>query len=477
MTLPYWKTLSYKHKEVLSTLGDGINTGMPPFDIKKTEAMYLRNLDSKDYPALSVRPPRSTYTSALSTTNLNAIGQRNNANLHVVDGNTWKYWVPASSAWTNITTSLTSTDVGDFGEFATGTDRYTIFMNSTQKLIWDGSSTCLVLGDANTPFTKIFTIHKGRIYAARDNDIKFCALNATTDWTTASDAGSIDITRAKGSISGLYEYNDKVIVFTEYSMHELFGTGPDNYELIDVEGDIGCISDRSLIRCGRRLYWLWYDGIYEYDGGSPQKISQPVDTYIKTINQTYKTKCVAGAIGDFLYFSIVYGSSATSNNLILKFDTRLRKWYVEEGNFIDFVTIADKLYGLDTAKQLWNMRDLSATAGYDSSIPIPWSFISKPFNDGTIAENKTVSELYIVASLTTSTTSFAVSYSTHATDNNSTSFTDLVSGTTAGTDIRNDKISLPLSALQDVAWYRLKVAGTGDVTLHYLQKNTRIRTR
>jgi hypothetical protein len=463
------------YKVVLNTFGDGINTGLPPFQIGESEATYLRNMDSREYPAATVRPPRSTYATVLST-NVNALGQRNNATLHVVDGNTWKYWVPASSTYTTVTTSLTSTETGEFAEFATGTERYTLFMNSTQKKLWDGSSTAIDLGDANTPFTKIFTVHKGRIYAARDNDIKYCALNKTSDWTTADDAGSIDITRAKGPITGLYEYNDFVIAWTEFSMHELHGTGPDNYELIDIEGDVGCISDRSIIRCNRRLYWLWHDGVYEYDGSSPVKVSSPVDDYISSINFDYKEKCVAGAIGDFLYLSIPYGSGVTQNNLILKFDTRLRKWFVETGNFIDFVTIGNALYGVDTNGQIWNMRDTSATEGLDSATPISWEFITKPFNEKAIAERKTVYEMYLVADVSTGSTSFTIGYSTNVENNDSTSFTTLVS-VSGSSNVQNQRIQVPLAQINDVNWYRLRFAGTGQATIHYLQKNMRIKTR
>lgn len=468
----YWKDLKYKTKELLTTFGDGINVGVPPLQIKKTEATYLRNMDSRKYPAASVRPPRSTYGATLSTS-VNAIGQRNNAILHTADGNTWKYWNVGTTTYIPITTGLTSTAKGEFGEFVTGTNRFTFFMNSTQKLIWDGASTALVLGDGSTPFTNLFTVHKGRIYALKGATVSYCALNATTDWTTANDAGSISLSKAKGDGTGIYEYNDHVIVFTEYSMHELFGSGPNNYELVDVEGEIGCISDRSLVKANRRLYWLWYDGVYEYNGSTPEKISQPVDDYIKGINFTYKTKCVAGTIGDFLYLSIPYG--AIQNNLILKFDTRLRKWYVEDGAFTDFVTIGNVLYGVDTAGVLWNMRDTSATEGFDSATPIPWSFITKPFNYSP-QDRQTLSEMYLVADMTTSSTGFTVGFSTNINNNDSTTFSQIAS-LTASTNTQNTRIQVPSSDLQNTYAYRLRFAGTGYCTIHNLQENLRVKTR
>jgi len=472
--MAYWQPVRTQSKVVQNAFGGGENVGLPSFEIADNETTYSRNMDSRDYPAASVRPGRSTYATAFLTTNVNAIGQRNNEYLHVVDGNTWKYWNPATTAYVNLTTALTSTVLAEIGEFATGTNRYSILMNSTQKKIWNGTSTALNLGDTNTPLTSIFTVHKGRIYAARDNDIKYCALQKTSDWTTANDAGTIDITQAKGVITGMCEYADHVIAFTEHSMHELYGTGPLNYSLVDVEGEVGCISNRSITKANNHLYWMWYDGIYQYGGGRPVKISDAVQEYIKNINFTYKTKIAGGSIGDFLYMAIPYGSTATSNNLILKFDTRINKWYVETGSIVDFVTIGNTLYGVDSAGITWNMRNESVTA--DSTTPISWELISKPFTEQVLDGKKILTDVYLLADISTGSTSFDVGYSTNASNNDSTTFTSLTT-ITGSTNPQNTRIQVPYNQLQNTDWYRLRLAGTGQATIHYLQKNIRIKRR
>lgn len=457
-----------KQEKKILTFGDGINTGVPPLMIKDTEHVYNRNTDTLEYPAITVRPPRSTYATLMSTNAL-SLGQRSNTQLHAVNGNTWQYWVPASSAWTALTTTLSSTEA-DFAEFVTGTTRFTLMMNSTQKKYWDGSSTTLNLGDSNTPFTKYFTVHKGRIYALKGAVIYFCALNLINDWTTANDAGSISIVRAKGDGTGITTYADHVIVFTLYSMHELWGTGPYNYELIDIEGNKGCISHRSIATANRRLFWLWYNEVCEYGGGAAKKVSDAVDHYLENINLTYREKCVGGATGDYYYLSIPYGSSATQNNLLLKYDTRLGIWNVEPGNFIDFVTIGNTLYGVDATGQVWNMRDMSAAEGLDSATPISWEFITKPFTEGRIGEPKTVSDLWLVADISTGSTSFSVGYNLNINNSDSTSFTALT--TMAGSsEVQNKRIILPLNAISKANWYRLRFAGTGKATVHFLQKN------
>lgn len=470
-----WKPVQKEFVAVYTALGDGINTAVPPFDIRDTEGMYLRDVGSQDYPALSPRYGRTFYSTAMPTiTSPLAIGERNNQQLHVVDGNSWKVWSTNSTGgFTTLTTTLTGTDA-EIQDFATGTARYTVLMNSTQKLIWDGTSTALVLGDANTPFTKLFTVHKSRIYAARDNDIMYSALSKTTDWTTANDAGSIDVTGAKGPITGIVAYNGYVTAFTEYGMHELHGESPSNFSLVDIEGEVGCFSNRSITKLNDKLYWYGHSGIFEFAGGKPQKISDPVKDYIDSIDYQYRAKVVGGSYKDLLYMAIPNNGS-TYNNLLLVFDTRasIRKWYIETGNFVDFKKIGNNLYGINSTGGVLKMRDDDASN--DNGTAISWEFITKPYIEGTGFTEETLNELSVLYSGTTDCT-LNISYSTEATDNNSTSFNSLASSSDFTFDgkPRVKRVQISPILLQKIPYYRLKFNGTGRIKLYRLSKEYRV---
>jgi hypothetical protein len=45
---------------------------------------------------------------------------------------------------------------------------------------------------------------------------------------------------------------------------------------------------------------------------------------------------------------------------------------------------------------------------------------------------------------------------------------------TIDSEASNTKVDIPLSALQSVNWYRLKLSGTGDMTIHSIEKNVRV---
>jgi len=471
-----WKQPNYKIETENKTLGNGINVGVPSFDIDKTELTYVRNMGSQEYPAITTRFGRTFYSTDMTSlsTNLSGMGERANNQLHFIDGNTWKYWNSTASAFANLTTGLTAGAEAHIQDFVTGNNRYTLMMNSTQLKYWDGTSTSATLGDAATPFTNIFTIHKSRVFAASGAVLYYSAANDINDWTTANDAGNISLTQARGDITALVEYNDKVIAFTEFGMHELFGSAPTNFELIDVEGEIGCYSRKSVVKCNKRLYWYWQDGIYEYNGSSPRKVSQPVDEYIKSISYANRSKVACGSVGDFLYISIPYTSS--SNDLVLVFDTRINKWFVDTGNFDYFTKIQNALYGADSTGGVLNMRDESVKT--DNGTAVSYDLITKPFLNKYNKQRATLTDMWFICNATTDST-INVSYSTSSTGTSTSLFNNIARTTDfdfTGSD-QQTRIQIPTTDLQDLPYYRLRIDGTGDVTINRWERDYRVKRR
>ncbi len=468
--MPKWAQTAYKTETTTVRFGGGVNTALPSLSIGDAEASYLRDVDAEQWPAVTVRQGRSVSSTAQSTSPW-GLGQRNETQIHTVYGNTWRYAAsPGSSTWTDLTTGLGSSDPAYFGEFVTGANRYTICMDGTQKKIWNGSSTTLDFGDSTTPASPLFTVHKGRVYILSGADLAFSGLNLPNDFTTPDDAGTISITNAKGAGTAVATYGSTVVCWTAHSMHELHGTGPLNYSLVDVEGGVGCVSQASVVTCNGLLYWLGYDGIYEYGGGAPRRISDKVKAYIDAIPDGVKSLCAGGSIGQHLYFSIAYGSSATKNNLLLHLDTRYGAWFVETGNFVRFTTIANSLYGVDKDGVIWKLRDGTT----DGSTAISWSFITKAFSEKPQAAKRSVKDMYAVASFTSDST-FTVGYSTIIEGTDASTFCSLSTGVAGTTATQQAHVRIPTSDLGDVPWYRLRFAGSGPATIHYIAKKVLVK--
>ncbi|MFW9968618.1 MAG: hypothetical protein ACFFDF_00360 [Candidatus Odinarchaeota archaeon] len=458
--MAYFKTrLNYQSKPGTPfKIGDGENTFLSPFDINKSESSYSRNTSSGQYPALSVKQGRQDAFEAITTPN--ALGQRNNQYPHVQDGTVWKRWDGA--AWQNIQTGLTSA-TGKFIEFNTEAKRYTVLFNGTEKYAWDGSS---VTNLTQAPATNLITVDDYRIYALAGTTLKCSAESSITDWTILLNADSIPITSAKGIGTALTNFNDVVIAWTEQSMHVLYGNDPYDFDWAIPLSD-GCISNRSVITHKKQLYFLDFGEYKVYTGGKPEVMSHKVQKYLKGINTSYKSLCVAGSSGKYIYLSIPYGT-ATTNNLTLEYDTDFDKWYVHNVGYVDFTNIGETLYGIDSSGNLYSIND-----GTDhSGSAISWSHITGVWNSGTVSQKKVISDLWLVLDLPTTST-LTVSYSTTVDNDDFT----LLYTFTGNADEQMTRVQIPTTALQNIDWYRLKFAGTGPCTIHYLQEDLRVKAR
>jgi hypothetical protein len=458
----YWgKQLKYQVRPGKPfAIGDGENTFLTPFEIKKSESTYSRNTSSRNYPALSVRPGWATNPFTAITTP-NALGQRNNQYPHVQDGTVWKRW--DGSAWQNVQTGLTSA-AGKFLEFNTEAARYTILVNGTNKYAWDGSSVTNLTG---APATNLMAVDDFRLYALTGSVLKCSAAGSITDWTTADDADTIALVGMVGPGTAITAYNDSTICWSEQTMHVLFGNDPYDFYFADPM-EYGCISDRSVINHNGILYFLDYGRFMRYTGGKPLEMSQKVRAYLEAINTTYKTKCVTGKHGKYIYLSIPYGASATTCNLTLEYDTEFDNWYPIDQGWVDFVNIGEYFYGVTSAGAFHKINSGTTAAG----TAISWSHITGAWNHGTVSQKKAVSDLWAIVDLPTGST-LTVSYSTTVDVDD---FTLLHTFTASSTE-QMTRIQIPTTALQNIDYYRLKFAGTGPCTIHYLQEDLRIKPR
>jgi hypothetical protein len=458
--MAYWgKTLPYRSvPQPPISLGDGVNTFFTPFEIKKSELSYARNVSSRNYPALSVRPGKASAFADITTPN--GLGQRNNEYPHVLDGTTWKRW--DGEEWQTVASSLANAP-SKFLEFNTEAKRYTIFVDGTNRKSWDGTS---VADLSEAPATNLYTMDDYRLYALKGSVLKCSAEGSITDWTTADDADTITLTSMVGPGTAIAAYNDNVVCWSEQTMHVLFGNDPYDFYLSDPIED-GCISDRSVIVHNGRLYFLDFGQYKIFTGGRPEDISQKVKTYLKGINLAHKSKCVAGKHGKYIYLSIPYGT-ATTNNLTLEYDTETGNWYPWDEGYVDFVNIGEFLYGLAADGKFYKLNSGTTNAG----TAIAWLAITGVDNSKVLRQKKVISDIYMLVDLPIGST-LTVSYSTSV-DNDD--FVVLKTITAAANE-QNIRIHVPTTALQNIDFYRLKFSGTGPCTVHYIEPHIRVKTR
>jgi hypothetical protein len=135
---------------------------------------------------------------------------------------------------------------------------------------------------------------------------------------------------------------------------------------------------------------------------------------------------------------------------------------------LNFVTMGEDLYAIDTSGYAWKLHDGTD----DDGTAITWEWVSGVWNSLPLRSKKVVSDIYALVDLPTSSTLTAY-YSTSVDGTDWTSFYTF----TADADEQNTRMQIPLSALQGVDWYRIKLAGTGPCTIFALEPYTRIKRR
>jgi hypothetical protein len=108
---------------------------------------------------------------------------------------------------------------------------------------------------------------------------------------------------------------------------------------------------------------------------------------------------------------------------------------------------------------------MTATAADDGGTAISWYWISKAFSEGSPSDMLTLSEIWLAYKLPTGST-MKIAYSTDVTG---TSFTDLYTFT-PDDDEAVQRVIIPIATLQRHRWRRLKVYGTSDCEIYFMEQ-------
>lgn len=486
--MAFWNEIGYKNKPQMLRLGSGINSHIDPLMLEADELQDSMNLCGDDYPIARTRNDRVLTTLPIipnsslgepyglysrSTEGLSRLITVNSCGVLLHGSPT------TATVWTAASTTSPIKGKVSFVDFNKQTDKFTIIADNTteQNHYWNGTD-LLQFTDTNAPKSMLITSHKYRVYGI-DLDgrtLRYSAQGDHTDWTPGTnDAGWIDITSIKSKATAITTFADHVIVWSEDSMHELYGSSPITFDLINISYNVGCVSSRAFTECKGRLFWLDYSGIYMYTGGMPRMFANKAKRYIDGINWNYKDLICAGTHEEKMYFAVPYtshGSTAESTkiNRIIVIDMQEGKGSVhtintESGNFLDFVTLNEKTYGLRNDGLVQNMHsthrtgldeDRTTSNGTTTRTIIPWYFETKLFageQDARIA----LRDVFVTHKGTGEFLFF--NYSSEHPGNYSSSLD--ISGLFSSTQLLRGRLMANLAQLQDNNHMTFEVHGQG----------------
>lgn len=364
-----WQEVGKKKRVIVTALGSGIHTGLPPEEIPQGMATDMYNLHSRAFPHLAPRPPRNySALPPLPQGTLRYFGVCLGNELATVIGTTlYLYedgeWHSHGTLFTNDTGRVYAVDFMDHAVFADG----------RECMKFDGTSIKKV-GTSGKPTNALFLAsHAWHLFTSSDADNYLCysAVENMDDWTAPGDAGKELIeTKRLAFGSALYAFGGHILYFKEDAIFELYGTDPINFSLLPISGDTGCISQESIQEIDGVLYFMGRDGVYRYTGGAaPGRISFPIQKYIENMPQDAKP--VGGSDGVRYYLSLPQKKGVY---VLLVYDTHQKIWHVEdEVPFFSFARTKDAFYAVTTDGYCFSFNDKNV------SEEVIWSYTSRPY--------------------------------------------------------------------------------------------------
>lgn len=238
-------------------------------------------------------------------------------------------------------------------------------------------------------------------------------------------AGQFFVTNAKGKITALRSFNDKLYIFCEHSIHVLYGSTPlttstEQFQLVDMNNNLGTLDDRYVAVGGGNIYWFGDDcQVYEHTGSYTHMISRPYSTRSgasyggidNILHRPYEDKYKIGklaATSDKLYVNLSLTPNAKVNKYLFVYDIIRRIWWCEDGEFTTICNFSQDNNNILMCKENGDiLRYSNLYTGYDSlynfqdnkteQIPIEYEFHTRVYGAEGADTRKTLSEVWFQA--------------------------------------------------------------------------------
>lgn len=322
---------------------------------KESNIYDMKNLSSDKFPFIAPRPPRSEFGTLTDGKYLFGSDK-----LCWVDGLTFYYDAVSKGTLTSDPTCIV--EMNDF--IVIFPDE--VYFDKVNDL-WGSFSSGYNIEHATVNDNRMFAVDGNQLIASKQGDFK--------TWNSfqgiSTDSYAVDVA-TQGDFIGITTYQDHVTAFKEYYMHELYGNMPSNYTIPEALKK-GCIDYKSISELDGVLVFMSQDGIYEYAGGLPRKISDPIDINF--------AGGVATSFNNKYYVSLFNGTS----HQLLVYSGRYKEFYKEDDlQVTHFAVHENNLYALTADNKILKFND--------GSEKVDWYMETQKF-DQVLFEKKSYKEL------------------------------------------------------------------------------------
>lgn len=163
--------------------------------------------------------------------------------------------------------------------------------------------------------------------------IYWCQVNDPTTWSAIN---WIEISTLDGQpITGMYPLADRLVIFKERSIYNLFFTGDSTLPfvyLVSNSPTVGCMAPYSIQEVENGLVFLSYDGFYYYDSNNSYKMSLQIQNTISSLNLSKLSNAKSlKQRNKNLYMCAVTSSDSTNNDTVITWDWVLNAFSLYSG--------------------------------------------------------------------------------------------------------------------------------------------------
>lgn len=128
-------------------------------------------------------------------------------------------------------------------------------------------------------------------------------------------------------------FNNTMVFCKEHSFAKLVGDNADNFQLVELSTDFGCLSNNTMLTKDQTMFWLDRKGILEYTGANWRIASDAVENIFRRMNISAAKEKAVGVhhmSRNQLWWGIPI-DGATQNNITVVFDYLINAWTFFDG--------------------------------------------------------------------------------------------------------------------------------------------------
>jgi len=140
-----------------------------------------------------------------------------------------------------------------------GTERLVMVDGVNYPITWNTNEPVKVIdGNVDILGSEVVSQFHDHLFFAKGSLLSFTAPFAQNDFNTGNGAGNV---RLPARITGLVTFRDKLIIFTNSSIHQLTGTSAATFQLQEISEDIGCSEPDTIQEVGGDIIFMGPDGL------------------------------------------------------------------------------------------------------------------------------------------------------------------------------------------------------------------------